>query len=144
VTDSTDSVENQRPARLPPTPRQLRLRYMTWIVLGVIVLMIAVGMLHPFFHMKPPAALVQRPPALPANELRAIKQAFAAKLLLIGLYWAACIVLTLLLPVFAWLYTREIHLQELMARRDIWREVAGKRGQDSETGTAEPKGDRGE
>lgn len=138
----SDSNGDQAPARLPLTPRQIRLRYLTVILLGIIVLMIGVGMSHPFFHMKPPAALMQRPPTLPASELRAVKQAFAAKLLLVGLYWAACVLLTLLLPVFAWLYTREIHLQELVARRDIWREVAGGKrgGPESEVGPSEGRG----
>jgi hypothetical protein len=140
----SDSDGNQTPARLPLTPRQIRLRYSTWIVLAVIVVMIAGGMLHPFFHMKPPAALVRHPPALPPREIRAIKQAFAAKLLLIGLYWATCVLLTLLLPVLAWLYTREIHLQELMARRDIWREVAGRKGEESTPAASESKEGRGE
>lgn len=128
----SDSSVSQTPPRLPLTPRQIRLRYLTLIVVGVIILMIVAGVLHPFFRMTPPAALTDRVHPLPAPELRVIRRAFAAKLLVIGLYWAACMLLTLLLPIFAWLYTREIHLQELMARRDIWREVAGNKGSEPE------------
>ena len=122
----SDTTQPEIPRRFPLTPRQRRLRYMTVIVLGLIALMIAFGVLHPFFRMTPPVALTDGSLHAGSPELRALRRAFAAKLLLIGLYWGSVVLLTLLLPVFAWLYTREIHLQELMARRDIWHEVSGR------------------
>ena len=121
-----DTSESNAVQRFPLTPRQVRLRYLTWILLAVIVLMIAFGVLHPVFRMTPPAALTDHLNTIPAPRLRAIRQAFALKLLLIGIYWATCLIFTLMLPVFAWLYAREIRLQELMARRDYWRDLSGK------------------
>jgi hypothetical protein len=128
----SDTSEPSPSSRFPLTPRQIRLRYLTWILLAVIAVMIAFGVLHPMFRMTPPAALTTHPSTLPAPKVQAIRQAFALKLLLIGVYWATCVVLTLILPVFAWLYTREIQLQELMARRDFWREASGHKHGDAE------------
>ncbi len=122
----SDNAEFRIPARFPLTLRQRRLRYLTYIVGGVIAVMIVVGFTHPFFNMTPSTALADPAHSLAPAALKSMRKAFAAKLLLTGVYWAVCILFTLLLPIFAWLYTREIQLQELMARRDIWRDVSGR------------------
>lgn len=116
-----DTTKSKVPARFPLTIRQRRLRYLTAIVLVIIALMIVFGAFHPAFRMTPPSALTDPLHPIPAPQVNVIRHAFAVKLLFIGAYWAACIVLTLLLPVFAWFYTQDIQMQELMARRDIWR-----------------------
>ena len=120
----SEPKEPNRRLVLPLTPRQIRLRYLTYIVLCVIAVMIVVGFTHPFFNLTPPSALTDHLHPQPPDVLKPIRKAFAAKLMLIGGYWSVCVVLTLLLPVMAWLYTRDIQLQELMARRDIWRDIS--------------------
>jgi hypothetical protein len=140
----SDTTEHKKPARFPLTPRQLRLRYLTYILLAIIAAMIAFGMLHPAFRMTPPAALTDRFHTVPTPQLTAVRKAFALKLLFIGIYWATCVVLTLLLPIFAWLYTREIQLQELMARRDFWREVSGREPDSDSPADQRPSDKRGE
>ena len=122
----SDDTQPRGIAPLPLTPRQRRLRYLTVIVLAVIATMFVVGMTHPFFNLTPPPALTDAAHPLAPAVLKTTRNAFAVKLLMIGVYWAACILLTLFLPVFAWLYTREIRIQELIARRDIWRGVAAR------------------
>jgi len=122
----SDPTESKARLILPLTTRQIRLRYLTIIVLCAIGVMIVVGFTHPFFSLTPPAALTDHLRSQDPAVLKPIRKAFAAKLLMIGSYWAVCIVLTLLLPILAWLYTRDIQIQELTARRDIWRELSGR------------------
>src|SRR2546423_951117 len=109
------------------TLRQQRLRQLTVIVLLFIVAMIVLGFTHPFFSLRPPAVLTARPPAVDAAHLNVVRRAFAAKLLIVGIYWAFTFFLAPLPPVSAWLYAREIRRQEATARRDIWREVADRK-----------------
>src|SRR5689334_8594148 len=109
------------------THRQRRLRQLTVIVLLFIGAMIVLGFTHPFFNLRPPAALSAPPGTVDSARLKVVRHAFAAKLLIVGIYWAFTFFLALLLPIFAWLYSREIRLQEAIARRDIWREVADRK-----------------
>jgi len=95
--------------------RQRRLRVLTLVILAFIVLMIVYGMTSPFFHLHPPALL--------SHHLR---RAFALRAMFILGYWTVCILLACSLFFIAWLDIRELRLQTLMARRDMWRDIANR------------------
>jgi hypothetical protein len=95
------------------SPRQRRLRVITAIVFIVLGVMIFVGFSHPFFH-----------PVVPPFASLAVRRAFAVRALFIMLYWSICFVLLFSLVIVAWLDYREIKLKMLMARRDIFRDIA--------------------
>ncbi len=101
--------------RFDLTPRQRRLRTLTWFVLATVIAMTAFGIYHPAFHRTFPAILTE--------ELR---RALVVKTMLVASYWTVCLLLVLTLVVFAWLDMREIRLQLLTARRDMWKGLAQK------------------
>jgi hypothetical protein len=112
---TSDNGSAPASARVPfrLTLRQRRLRTATAVILGVIALMIVFGNAHPFFHPHPPAALTPH-----------LRRLFGVRMLLILSYWTVCLLFTVGLVVLAWLDVREIRLHMMMARRDIWRELA--------------------
>jgi hypothetical protein len=95
------------------TPRQRRLRVVTLILLGFIVVMIAFSQLHPFFHPVAPHIMTTRS-----------RRALAAQYMLILGYYSVIFLLALSMLVLAWLYIRDIRVQLALARRDIWQKLA--------------------
>ena len=95
------------------TPRQKRLRTLTTIIIVVIVAMIVFALNHPFFRPKPPAEMTE-----------SVRKAIAVQGMFILGYMAIVFALAISLLVIAWLYVREIRLQLLIAKRDIWQQIA--------------------
>ncbi|HSV75240.1 MAG TPA: hypothetical protein VLH79_15905 [Chthonomonadales bacterium] len=88
--------------RRPPTltaltPRQRRLRIITIAVLAVVTVLVAVGLLHPFFDLQAPAEVTPE-----------VRRALAVRGIVILFYWTVCMLLGLSLAVLAWLDIREI------------------------------------
>ena len=101
-----------RPDPLRLTPRQRRLRVLTLIILATVILMIAVGLIHPFFHPSRPTVMTPH-----------IRRAIQAKILIVGFYWITCALLTTSLFLLAWLDLREVRRKLLLARRDMWKDI---------------------
>jgi hypothetical protein len=129
----SDSEPSPAPARFALTLRQRRLRVATAVLLVFIAVMVGFGMTHPFFRSTGSLQVQQRAkeaiaarraglPVSPAAE-RA-RRVVRARLLAIYFYWTTCFLFVLCLPVFAWLDVRETLRQTLIARRDMWREIA--------------------
>ena len=95
------------------TIRQRRLRMITGIILAIIAVMIIVSLISPFFH-----------PAAPAIMTEKVRRAFKVQAMIIWFYYSICLLLSFSLVIIAWLYVREVRLQLLMARRDIFREMS--------------------
>ena len=106
------SAEDSGPDPLALTPRQRRLRVVTVIILAAVILMIAVGLIHPFFRPTRPEVLTDQ-----------IRRAIQAKVLIVGLYWISCALLTSSLFILAWLDLREVRRKLLLARRDMWKDI---------------------
>jgi hypothetical protein len=100
------------------TPRQRRLRTLTVILLAVILVMLTVAIFHPFFHPTAPQVLTER-----------VRRAIAIQGIFILSYIAVIFTLAVGLIIIAWLYTREIRLQLLMAQRDIWKDIVDRHGE---------------
>ena len=108
-------TESNGPAQDPfiLTIRQRRLRLLTGVILAVIAILIIISYVSPFFH-----------PIAPAITTDKIRRAFKVQALLIWCYYSFCFLMTFSLVIIAWLYTREVRYQMLMARRDIFRDMA--------------------
>jgi phosphatidylserine synthase len=110
-------VEHKRkPIDFSLTLKQRRLRTVTAVIVVAVIVMIAVGMIHPFFH-----------PSLAQNASEVARKAFKAQLLMIAFYWTVCLILGFSLSILAWLDVREIRRKIAEAQRDIWRDVADDR-----------------
>jgi uncharacterized metal-binding protein len=97
------------------TPRQVLHRRLTVIFLFLICAIIAVGVWI-FLNLNPESLRH----SLSRSELQAAKVKVTA--LVAGMI--ACVLLASGLIVIAWLEFREIQRKALLARRDIWREIA--------------------
>ena len=115
----SDPAPSPIPASFGLTPRQRTLRRVTLMLLLIIAIMIGFGMMHPFFHLHPPHVMTPT-----------VRKALAVRGLLILFYWTICLLLACSLVFVAWLDLREVRLRMLMARRDIWRNMAGRSRQD--------------
>ena len=107
-----ESAEASQPDPLALTPRQRRLRVLTVVILAAVILMIIVGLTHPFFRPT-------RPPVLTDQVRRALQ----AKVLIVGFYWIFCALLATSLFILAWLDLREVRRKLLLARRDMWKDI---------------------
>ena len=104
------------------TPRQRRHRMITVILLIVIGVMIAIGVTQPFFDLRIHGPLTP-----------VVRKAVAAKGIMIMGYWTVCFLFAVGLLIVAWLEYREIQRKLLVARRDVWRELAGRSGKPGES-----------
>src|SRR3989442_13126003 len=77
--DAMDESSNPPADRFSLSPRQRRLRVITLLILVGVILMIVVGLTHPFFRPVRPAVLTPR-----------IARALKVKILIIGLSWISC------------------------------------------------------
>lgn len=109
--------QSSTPLELPLTQAQRRHRLVTLFLLVVIVVMIVIGLKHPFFDLR------IHGPMTPA-----VRKALAAKGVMIMGYWTVCFLLALGMVVVAWLEFREIQRNLILARRDVWREIAARSG----------------
>jgi len=100
------------------TPRQRLHRRLTVIFLILICAIGAVGAW--IFLTLHPESLRSNGPNSP-DEIRAVK--VKVTLLVCGII--SCVLLATGLIVVAWLEFREIQRKALIARRDVWREIAG-------------------
>lgn len=98
------------------SPRQKRLRTITLIIIGFILVMLAISVFHPFFH-----------PVRPPHMTERVRKALAAQGLMILGYYTVIFALAISLVLMAWLYVREVRLQLLMAQRDIWKEIVDRK-----------------
>jgi hypothetical protein len=110
---SEESVPDLTPAKFDLTPRQKRLRTLTFAIMFFIGAMLVLAMTNPFFHP-------HRPPVLTETT----RKALAAQGLLILGYYTICFILALTLLVIAWLYLRDVRVQLALAQRDMWRQIA--------------------
>jgi len=114
------------------TPRQKRLRVATALLLGLIVVMVGMGIMHPFFRSVAAPDVIERV----RREIQAERMAGSApkpysperravivKLIVLYSYWTLCFLMALSLVVVAWLDLREVRRKLLMARRDMWKET---------------------
>ena len=111
-----DESSNPPADRFSLSPRQRRLRVITLLILVGVILMIVVGLTHPFFRPVRPAVLTPR-----------IARALKVKILIIGLYWISCSLLTASLFLMAWLDLREVRRKLLRARREMWKDILEER-----------------
>ena len=102
----------QRPDILTLTPRQRRLRVLTFVILAAVLTMLVIGLTHPFFRPTRPPVMTEQ-----------IKRAIQAKVLIVGFYWISCALLTTSLFILAWLDLREVRKKLLFARRDMWKDI---------------------
>ena len=107
--------QSNTPLDLPLTLAQRRHRQITLVLLVVIMVMIVVGLRHPFFDLR-----------IHATMTPLVRKALAAKGIVIMGYWTVCILLALGMILIAWLEFREIQRKLLMARRDVFRDLAGR------------------
>jgi hypothetical protein len=110
---SEETGSESIPARFELTPRQQRLRTLTFAIMFFIGAMLVFAMTNPFFHP-------HRPPHLTETA----RKALAAHGLLILGYYTICFILALTLLVIAWLYLRDVRVQLALAQRDMWRQIA--------------------
>ncbi len=95
------------------TPSQRRRRVWTFVLIAFIALMIAVGRIHPFFKL-----------VRPEHMTRAAQKALAVKGIMVMGYWTVCFLLAVGLLLLAWMEFREVQRKALIARRDVWRDLA--------------------
>ncbi len=107
------------------TPQQILHRRLTVIFLGLICGIIAIGVWI-FLNLHPESLRQQG--SLSSEEIQAVKVKVTT--LVCGLI--ACVLLASGLLVIAWLEFREIQRKALVARRDVWREIAGQSGRDQD------------
>ena len=109
------SDSDSPPASIPfaLTQHQRRLRTITAVLLLFIVAMIVFGVTSPFFHIARPVIMTP-----------VIRKRLAVRGLAIMAYWTVCILLALSLLLVAWLDLREVRRKLLVARRDIWKDIA--------------------
>ena len=104
--------EQPKPDILALTPRQRRLRVLTFVILAAVLIMLVVGLTHPFFRPTRPPVMTEQ-----------IKKAIQVKILMVGFYWISCALLTTTLFILAWLDLREVRKKLLLARRDMWKDI---------------------
>ena len=104
--------EQPKPDILALTPRQRRLRVLTFVILAAVHIMLEVGLTHPFFRPTRPPVMTEQ-----------IKKAIQVKILMVGFYWISCALLTTTLFILAWLDLREVRKKLLLARRDMWKDI---------------------
>ena len=97
------------------TPSQRRRRAWTFILLATIAAMILVGQFHPFFKF-----------ARPEHLTRAAQKALAVKGIMVMGYWTVCFLFAIALLLLGWMEIREVQRKALIARRDVWRDIADK------------------
>lgn len=97
------------------TPSQRRRRVWTFVFLATICAMILIGRFHPFFKF-----------ARPEHLTRAAQKALAVKGMMVMGYWTVCFLLAITLLLLAWMEIREVQRKALIARRDVWRDIADK------------------
>lgn len=95
------------------TPYQRRLRVVTLLLALLVVTMIAIGLIHPFFHR-----------AYPDVVTETVRKALVLKLVFIAGYWSFCLLLTLGMAICAWLDLREVRRKLVAARRQMWKELS--------------------
>ncbi len=95
--------------------RQKQLRLMTGIILIILLIMVAIGLFHPFFH-----------PIIPKSLPIEARKLMKVRLALIFFYWSVCLMMPVFLIALAYLDVREVRLKLLMAKRDIFIDLAGK------------------
>jgi polyferredoxin len=108
--ESDSSVPTQK---FDLTPKQKRLRTLTFAIMLFIAAMLVFAVSHPFFHP-------HRPPHMPET----VRKALAVQGILILGYYTLCFILALSLLVIAWLYLRDVRIQLALAQRDMWRQIA--------------------
>src|SRR5947209_7510504 len=111
-----DESSNPPADRFSLSPRQRRFRIITVLILVGVIIMIVVGLTHPFFRPVHPPILTPR-----------IARALKVKILIIGLYWISCSLLTASLFLMAWLDLREVRRKLLQARREMWKDILEER-----------------
>jgi hypothetical protein len=99
---------------LQMTPRRRRIRQAVLGLLIIILAMIVLGLLHPFFDVRRHGPLLTD----------VARKAHAVKAMMIMFYWAGCMSLAVAMAFLAYLELREVRLQLLMAQRDIWKDAA--------------------
>ena len=121
----SDQEDNYKPDPFAPNLRQQRLRVITYIIIGIIAVMLFVSVVHPFFHPTPPAVMTEK-----------IRRAFKVQVLMIWLYYSTCLLLSFLLIIIAWLYTREVRFQLINERMKMLQATTigtGKKPENSST-----------
>ena len=95
------------------SPRQKQLRLLTAVTLTVLIIMITVGIFHPFFH-----------PEIPKSLTPELRKFMKVRLLLIYCYWTACLLAPLFLVVLAYLDMREVKIKSIIAKSEMIQEMA--------------------